>query len=420
MTASRLPCLLALACALGFAQEPRLELETQEVNFGEVILGQTVEFTVGFTNSGGAPLKIDDLDPSCGCTLTDFPREPIPPGGKGTLKLAFDSSRRLGPQNLNVKIYSNDPTANELGQSCTILHIRGQVRTLFTLRPAGAFFGEWVRGGERATRVIHVLGVDEAKGKQLATELRGELPDYLEASAKPWTSPRGEPGVEVSVHLLPDAPLGDLDARVTLRTGIAEQPEVEVPVIAVVSGRVGGPATVQFERMARGWGATRRVPLERRDGGEGVPILRLEYDEALFTITREPIHPGRVDLVVSVKDDAPPGAFARRLRVHLDDPVQPVLDVTLFGEVLPRVQVDPPLLVLPPEGASVRIMWGEVRAAHLEPAVEGATVELRPGRAGEVQVFVKLPAGEGPLPALVLETQVPGEERVTIPLRRAD
>jgi len=420
VTACRLLCLLALACACAFAQEPRLELETQEVDFGKVIVGQTVEFEVGFSNAGGAPLKIEELDPSCGCTLTEFPRQPIPPGGKGTLKLAFDSRRRLGPQNLTVKIYSNDPTANELGQSCTILHLRGQVRTLFALRPAGAFFGEWVRGEERATRVIHVFGVDEAKGKQLAATLSGELPDYLQASAKPWTSPQGEPGVEVTVHLLPDAPLGDLDARVTLETGLAEQPEVEVPVIAVVSGRVGGPATVQFERMARGWGATRRVPLERRDGGEGVPILRLDYDAALFKVTREPINPGRVDLVVSVKDDAPPGAFARRLRVHLDDPVQPVLDVTLFGEVLPRVQVDPPLLTLPADGASVRVMGGEVTAARLDPAVEGATVELRPGRAGEAQVFVKLPAGEGALPALVLETKVPGEERVTIPLRRAE
>jgi len=94
--------------------------------------------------------------------------------------------------------------------------------------------------------------------------------------------------------------------------------------------------------------------------------------------------------------------------------------VTLFGEVLPRVQVDPPLLTLPADGASVRVMGGEVTAARLDPAVEGATVELRPGRAGEAQVFVKLPAGEGALPALVLETKVPGEERVTIPLRRAE
>ncbi|MCA8925289.1 MAG: DUF1573 domain-containing protein, partial [Planctomycetes bacterium] len=416
---SRGLALLGLVAALGAqaAPAPRLALEQQTIEFGEVILGQSATFSVGFTNAGDAPLELTEVEPSCGCTVSEFPRAPIAPGGKGTLSFRFDSARRLGPQALTVKIYSNDPTANELGQGCTILHLRGEVRSLFRLRPAGAFFGEWVRGSELAARVIHVVGVDEAKGKALGHALSAELPDYLQASAKPWTSPEGEPGVEVEVRLLPDAPLGDLEARVVLETGLATQPEVEIPVIAVVSGRVGAPTAVQFERMARGWGGTRRVPLERRDGGQGLGVLALEFDEALFTLKREPINPGRLDLVVTVRDDAPPGIFARRLRVHLDDPVQPVLDVALFGEVLPKVQVDPPLLeVTPGAPAELRVKGGEVLEARLEPQTEGATVELVPGEGGEYRVRVELPAAAGDPPRLVLVTRVAGEERVEVSL----
>ena len=196
---SRGLALLGLVAALGAqaAPAPRLALEQQTIEFGEVILGQSATFSVGFTNAGDAPLELTEVEPSCGCTVSEFPRAPIAPGGKGTLSFRFDSARRLGPQALTVKIYSNDPTANELGQGCTILHLRGEVRSLFRLRPAGAFFGEWVRGSELAARVIHVVGVDEAKGKALGHALSAELPDYLQASARPWTSPEGEPGVIV-------------------------------------------------------------------------------------------------------------------------------------------------------------------------------------------------------------------------------
>ncbi|MEZ6187089.1 MAG: DUF1573 domain-containing protein [Planctomycetota bacterium] len=421
MRSSIVACALGLWAGLAAAQEqgPRLVLAQREVAFGQVILGQTVELAVGVRNTGDAPLRLKEVEPSCGCTLSEFPREAIAPGGEATLRFVFDSHRRLGPQELTVKIYSNDPHANELGQGCTILHLRGEVRSLFQLRPAGAFFGEWVRGAEPETRVVRVHGVDEARGRALAFALRPEgLPDYLRATTRPWTSPEGEAGVEVEIVLSPDAPLGELDAPLVLETGLPEQPTVEVPVIAVVSGRIGAPTTIQFEGMARGWGATRRVPLERRDGGQGLEILDLEFDAAYFTVKREPINPARVDLVVHVKDDVPPGAFAKRLRVHLPDPAQPVLDVTLFGQVAPSLVVDPPLLVVTPGApASLRTRGGEVTRARLDPAVDGAEVALE-GEARERRVRVTLPAG-AELPTLVLETPVPGEERVRVPLRWA-
>ncbi|MFN8330166.1 MAG: DUF1573 domain-containing protein [Saprospiraceae bacterium] len=36
-------------------------------------------------------MVISDAKGSCGCTVPDWPREPVPPGGSGVINVQFDS-----------------------------------------------------------------------------------------------------------------------------------------------------------------------------------------------------------------------------------------------------------------------------------------------------------------------------------------
>ena len=64
----------------------------------------TCEFL--FTNKGNAPLVINNVRASCGCTVPKWPREPIPPGEKGVITIRYNTNIR-GSFNKSISVYSN-------------------------------------------------------------------------------------------------------------------------------------------------------------------------------------------------------------------------------------------------------------------------------------------------------------------------
>jgi hypothetical protein len=82
-------------------------------DFGDIVQGDKVEHTFYFTNTGNEPLIITNVQVSCGCTTPKgWPREPIPPGGKGELTVSFNSAGKSGRQNKPVTVVSNATNAD--------------------------------------------------------------------------------------------------------------------------------------------------------------------------------------------------------------------------------------------------------------------------------------------------------------------
>jgi hypothetical protein len=87
---------------------PVIAWEKSTHDFGDMAQGDKVEQTFKFTNTGNEPLVITNVEVTCGCTLPkSWPRDPIMPGSKGELTLAFNSTGKLGKQNKVVTIVSN-------------------------------------------------------------------------------------------------------------------------------------------------------------------------------------------------------------------------------------------------------------------------------------------------------------------------
>ncbi len=98
-----------------------IQFDTPEYNFGKVKAGTKVEHEYTFKNTGKEPLVISNAKGSCGCTVPEWPKEPIPPGGTGKIKVVFDSSGKPGPQTKTVTITANTDPPN------TIIYIKGEV-----------------------------------------------------------------------------------------------------------------------------------------------------------------------------------------------------------------------------------------------------------------------------------------------------
>lgn len=85
-----------------------ITFEKKTHDFGDINQGDKVEETFHFTNTGTEPLIITNVEVTCGCTTPKgWPRDPIPPGGKGEITVAFNSAGKSGRQNKVVTVVSN-------------------------------------------------------------------------------------------------------------------------------------------------------------------------------------------------------------------------------------------------------------------------------------------------------------------------
>ena len=86
---------------------PVMEFENMEHDFGVVAEGQKVSYTYKFKNTGQAPLIVQTAQPSCGCTVPDWTRDPIPVGGTGFVKAEFDTKGKAGPNTKTITVTAN-------------------------------------------------------------------------------------------------------------------------------------------------------------------------------------------------------------------------------------------------------------------------------------------------------------------------
>jgi hypothetical protein len=81
----------------------------QTWDFGTVEQNTENLHIFAFTNTGTNPLIIENAEGSCGCTVPEYPREPIPPGGSGEIKVKYSPGQQIGQQNKTVSITANTP-----------------------------------------------------------------------------------------------------------------------------------------------------------------------------------------------------------------------------------------------------------------------------------------------------------------------
>ncbi|GAB3827155.1 DUF1573 domain-containing protein [Hymenobacter jeollabukensis] len=100
---------------------PVLTFAESEFDFGSIQQGEVVKHTFEFTNTGKTPLLIDNAQASCGCTVPQWPKEPVAPGAKGKIDVQFDSHGKAGVQNKTVTVTANTQP------STTVVTIKGTV-----------------------------------------------------------------------------------------------------------------------------------------------------------------------------------------------------------------------------------------------------------------------------------------------------
>lgn len=85
----------------------KLSFEAPTYDFGTVQEGAVVDHRFRFTNTGKVPLLITNARSTCGCTVPDWPREPIAPGATGEIPVRFDTKNKTAGQRKPIMITAN-------------------------------------------------------------------------------------------------------------------------------------------------------------------------------------------------------------------------------------------------------------------------------------------------------------------------
>jgi hypothetical protein len=121
---------LILAYGAVAAAAPRVAVTATSHNFGKVYEDRALSHTFVIQNTGDAPLRVEDVDPDCACTVPSYDRV-IPPGGQGEVTLTIKPYSVMRDFLKHTKVLFNDPEQPEL-----VLTLKGYVQPIIEIQPS--------------------------------------------------------------------------------------------------------------------------------------------------------------------------------------------------------------------------------------------------------------------------------------------
>jgi hypothetical protein len=226
-------CIILMFCMfteVSWAAAPKIVVDQENFNFGRIYQGEKVVHTFRFQNAGDAPLNIEKVRTSCGCTAALLSSEVIAPGEKGEVGTTFDSVRFRGDVIKTIYLYTDDPLKPVIQ-----LFLRGSVKPEIVQDPERVELGLLQPEVEKEVRVtLTNQGEKEITFPSIqvtAPELQAELSSDVLLPGKT---------VQVLIKAAPREGKSRLSGYVIVKTSSSHVPELRIPVYGSVSSRPGG------------------------------------------------------------------------------------------------------------------------------------------------------------------------------------
>ena len=95
------------SCSPVISQDNALiDFEKKEHDFEELTYKKEAVYSFQFRNPGKSPLVIFDVKTSCGCTVPEWTKKLVKPGGAGEIKIKYDADLP-GVFRKTIKVYFN-------------------------------------------------------------------------------------------------------------------------------------------------------------------------------------------------------------------------------------------------------------------------------------------------------------------------
>jgi len=265
-------------------ESPQIKFDTPVFDFGRVRAGEDVVHDFWFSNAGTGPLELLKVKPACGCTTAGSFDKIVQPGETGRIPIKMSTNRGNGPMSKNVTVFTN---CTGSGAQVT-LKLSGTVWQPVTITPNRATFGrlspidveqEQIR---RLTLINNVESPADFSQVTSSNDIFKTSVEELEAGKK------YELVVSVKGGLQPGSNTG----IVSIDTGLADMPKLEIPVSAFLSSAVD----VTPRRLTIAEGATtpsKRFVYVRNNTRDPLEISDIQSTSADLKIDLKETEPGK-------------------------------------------------------------------------------------------------------------------------------
>ncbi len=329
---------------------PRLVAEQRLLDVGKIVEGEKVPLEWVLENRGDGDLQILRTQASCGCTLVKLEeaQKTVKPGATLRLAALFDSTSRTGEHEKTVTVYSNDALEPELRLSFHAL-----VAALYDVDPVGILNLQGIRRGEKATKTAEFRVAAGRKSLKILG-IENSSMDAIEIEHEPFEN-GGVTGERIRVTVSDAAAVGMVRATATVKLAVDG---IEREYALSVRGQIVGDLTwrpLLLDTTRQPSLPGRRLAPLTIESTDKHPfeILRVEAGSLFESSVETPTGgaPGfRRNVLLTVRDDAPPGPFAASLKVFTDCLDQPLIEIPVFGSVTAPLEVDPPVVYLRQDG----------------------------------------------------------------------
>lgn len=176
------------------AAQPRLEVLQAGYDFGKVFQGQIVEHGFVFTNAGDAPLEIQKVKSSCGCTAALVSEQTIAAGKTGEVKASFNSTNFSGAVQKKIYLQTNDPVT-----PTKEFVLYGQVEPMLAAEPPEVILTN-MEPGSSAERTIRL--VNRGSETLRIDPVQATLPAFVVSASETQLKPGKS--LELTLKVTPD------------------------------------------------------------------------------------------------------------------------------------------------------------------------------------------------------------------------
>ena len=356
--------LLIVAWSAPALSQPRIEFDQTKWNFGRLLEGEMTTHTYKFQNKGDRPLEISKVEVTCGCTAALLSDSVVAAGGRGDIKVTFNSTGRVGNQNKSLFVHTNDPKHKSVE-----LAVEGNVYLYVRASPRTLSFGDVPRGESKTMTVtltpwegteFEILNVEppskyfmtqrssgadswkkffKSVGERLERKFGHDYnKSRSEIDGPPITGRPEGPDEEntsiISVTLLPTAPVGQHSGHLKIYTDVKERPVIEVALHAkVVGDLIAAPRHRNLGSIKRGESKEAVFNISSR-ANRGFRVTGVECNSEHATVEHTQV-PGRHEhqIRVTISPDAPVGQLHGTVTVSTDDEDEPKLEMIFYGKV---------------------------------------------------------------------------------------
>ena len=320
---------LSIAATPTIAQtegSPMMVVPSKIMDAGKVSQGVIVDAVFDIVNEGDAKLIVKAVRPTCGCTVAEFDRE-IAPGATGKIIAKLDTKDFAGPISKSILVMTDDP------QNPTVtLVIKADIRPFVEILPRPLIRFNAVLN-EPMNQTFIIVGADPEKSLKVS-RVESSVP-FLTTSMRQLSGDeliqgKSKSQYEVTLSLKNDAPVGPVNAVLSVNTDIKEAPTVPVKVYGVIRALIHvTPSQIQFGSVeAKARPGRNLIVVNNRTDGTRVEITGAKVDDPGFDAQVTTIEEGRrYQVTVIVKADADPGSRDATLTLSTTDEVFPTVTV---------------------------------------------------------------------------------------------